>query len=169
MQIGMVGLGRMGGNMAERLRRGAHEVIGYTRNPALSQVPSLEELVTRLAPPRTVWIMVPAGAPTEETIEKVVNLLGPGDLVVDGGNSNFRDTIRRAGRLQGLGLQLVDSGTSGGVWGLTEGYCLMVGASEEAFQRLEPALATLAPERGYAHVGPPGAGHFVKMVHNGIE
>ncbi len=169
MQIGMVGLGRMGGNMAERLRRGGHEVIGYTRNPAKSQVASLEEMVAKLAPARTVWVMVPAGAPTEETIEKLVGLLAPGDVLVDGGNSNFRDTIRRAGRLQGLGLQLVDSGTSGGVWGLTEGYCMMVGASEEAFQHLEPALATLAPEQGYAHVGPPGAGHFVKMVHNGIE
>ncbi len=169
MQLGMVGLGRMGANMVERLRRGGHEVVGYDRDPAVSEVGSLEELVAKLAPPRVVWMMVPAGEPTEATITALAKFLGGGDLVVDGGNSNFRDSLRRADDLAARGLLFADAGTSGGIWGLEEGYCLMVGGSEEAFSRLEPALATLAPEAGYAHVGPAGAGHFVKMVHNGIE
>jgi 6-phosphogluconate dehydrogenase len=169
MQIGFVGLGRMGGNMVERLRRGDHEVIGYDRNPAVSQVASLAELVSRLVPPRTVWVMVPAGDPTEQTIQELSTLLGKGDLIVDGGNSRFRDSVRRADELAARGLLFLDAGTSGGIWGLKEGYCLMVGGSEEAFRRIEPALKTLAPEDGYAHVGPCGAGHFTKMVHNGIE
>jgi 6-phosphogluconate dehydrogenase len=159
----------MGANMAERLRRGGHEVTGYDRNPAVSEVASLSELVGRLAAPRTVWVMVPAGEPAEQTIGELAGLLEAGDLVVDGGNSNFRDSMRRGAELEGKGLLFVDAGTSGGIWGLEVGYCLMVGGSDEAFARLRPALETLAPEGGYAHVGPLGAGHFTKMVHNGIE
>jgi 6-phosphogluconate dehydrogenase len=169
MRIGFVGLGRMGGNMAERLRRGGHEVIGYDRNPAISDVGSLSELVAKLVAPRAVWVMVPAGDPTEHTIRELAGLLEAGDLVVDGGNSNFRDSMRRAAELEKRGLLFVDAGTSGGIWGLEIGYCLMVGGSKEALERIEPALKTLAPENGYAHVGPVGAGHFTKMVHNGIE
>ena len=169
MQLGMVGLGRMGGNMAERLRRGGHEVVGYAHDTDLSDVGSLAELVQRLSAPRTVWLMIPAGAPTETTVQELKGLLEKGDLVVDGGNSNFRDSMRRAAELAERGIMFVDAGTSGGVWGLEVGYCLMVGGSDEAFARLEPALKTLAPEEGYAHVGPSGAGHFTKMVHNGIE
>jgi 6-phosphogluconate dehydrogenase len=169
MQLGMVGLGRMGANMAERLRRGGHEVIGYDRNPAVSDVGSLSELVDRLAAPRSAWVMVPAGDPTEQTIQELAVLLQAGDLIVDGGNSNFRDSVRRGAEMEKRGLLFVDAGTSGGIWGLEVGYCLMVGGSEEGFRRVEPALKTLAPEDGYAHVGPVGAGHFTKMVHNGIE
>ena len=169
MQIGLVGLGRMGANMRERLRRGGHDVIGYDRSPELSDVASLSELVARLAPPRAVWLMVPAGQPTEQTIAELAGLLAAGDLIVDGGNSNFRDSMAQGVELEKRGLLFVDAGTSGGVWGLENGYCLMVGGSDEAFRRIEPALKTLAPENGYAHVGPCGAGHFVKMVHNGIE
>jgi len=169
MQIGMVGLGRMGANMAERLRRGGHDVVGYDHDPKVSQVASLSELVGKLAAPRTVWLMVPAGAPTEQSIKEVAGLLQRGDLVVDGGNSNFRDSMRRGAELEKRGLMFVDAGTSGGVWGLENGYCLMAGGSDAAFARIEPALKTLAPEDGYAHVGPVGAGHFVKMAHNGIE
>jgi len=169
MQIGVVGLGRMGANMAERLRRGGHQVLGYDRDPHASEVPSLEELVGALQPPRAVWVMVPAGLPTEETITALAALLDRGDLVVDGGNSNFRDSMRRAGELAESGILFCDAGTSGGIWGLSEGYCLMVGGPEDAFRRLEPALEALAQDDGYAHVGPAGAGHFVKMVHNGIE
>ncbi len=169
MQLGMVGLGRMGGNMAKRLRGGGHEVIGYTHDPAVSDVSSLSELVGRLTAPRTVWVMVPSGAPTEETIRELTGLLDKGDLIVDGGNSNFRDSMRRGAELEKQGLLFVDAGTSGGIWGLEIGYCLMVGGSKEAFRRIQPALETLAPKDGYAHVGPVGAGHFTKMVHNGIE
>jgi 6-phosphogluconate dehydrogenase len=169
MQLGMVGLGRMGANMAERLRRGGHEVIGYDRNPAVSDVGSLSELVDRLAAPRSAWVMVPAGDPTEQTIQELAGLLQARDLIVDGGNSNFRDSMRRGAELEKRGLLFVDAGTSGGIWGLEVGYCLMVGGSEEGFRRIEPALKTLAPDDGYAHVGPVGAGHFTKMVHNGIE
>jgi 6-phosphogluconate dehydrogenase len=169
MQIGMVGLGRMGANMAERLRRGGHDVIGYDRDPKVSQVGTLSELVGKLAAPRTVWLMVPAGEATEQIIREVVHLLQSGDIIVDGGNSYFRDSIRRGEELEDLGILFVDAGTSGGVWGLENGYCMMAGGSEEAFARIEPALKTLAPQDGYAHVGPVGAGHFTKMVHNGIE
>ena len=169
MQLGMVGLGRMGGNMAKRLRRGGHEVIGYTRTPAVSDVGSLSELVGGLNAPRAVWLMIPAGDPTEQTIQELAGLLQAGDLIVDGGNSNFRDSMRRGAELEKRGLLFVDAGTSGGIWGLEVGYCLMVGGSEEGFRRIEPALKTLAPEDGYAHAGPVGAGHFTKMVHNGIE
>jgi len=169
VQVGMVGLGRMGANMAERLRSRDHDVIGYDRNPETSDVASLDELVGRLEKPRTIWSMVPSGDPTEETIHSLAELLDEGDLVVDGGNSYFRDSIRRAEELIGRGILFCDAGVSGGIWGLAEGYCLMVGGDDEAIQRLEPALAALAPEGGYSHVGPVGAGHFVKMVHNGIE
>jgi len=169
MQVGMIGLGRMGANMAERLRRGGHEVIGYDRNQEVSDVGSLSELVDRLKPPRAAWVMVPAGDPTEKTVQELAGLLDKGDLIIDGGNSNFRDSMRRAGELEEQGLLFVDAGTSGGIWGLEIGYCLMVGGSDEAFKRIEPGLKTLAPRDGYAHVGPAGAGHFTKMVHNGIE
>jgi 6-phosphogluconate dehydrogenase len=169
MKIGIVGLGRMGANMAERLRRAGHDAIGYDRNPATSEVASLEELVERLDRPRTIWAMVPAGDPTEETIRALAELLDEGDLVVDGGNSYFRDSLRRAEELRGRGILFCDAGVSGGIWGLAEGYCLMVGGNDEAIERLEPALIALAQEGGYTHVGPSGAGHFVKMVHNGIE
>jgi 6-phosphogluconate dehydrogenase len=164
-----VGLGRMGGNMTKRLRRGGHEVIGYARNRAVSDVGSLSELVHGLKAPRTVWLMIPAGDPTEQAIEELAGLLQAGDLIVDGGNSNFRDSMRRGAELEKRGFLFADAGTSGGIWGLEVGYCLMVGGSEEGFRRIEPALKTLAPEDGYAHVGPVGAGHFTKMVHNGIE
>ena len=169
MKLGMVGLGRMGGNMAKRLRGDGHDVIGYSHDPAVSDVSSLSELVDRLVAPRTVWVMVPSGAPTEETIRELAGLLDKGDLVVDGGNSNFRDSMRRGAELEKQGLLFVDAGTSGSIWGLEIGYCLMVGGSDEAFRRIQPALQTLAPKDGYAHVGPVGAGHFTKMVHNGIE
>jgi 6-phosphogluconate dehydrogenase len=169
VQLGIVGLGRMGGNMLERLRRGGHDVIGYTRNPEKTEVPSIEELVDRLQPPRVVWTMLPAGEPTEHTVLGLAGLLDEGDVLVDGANSNFRDSMRRAAMLEERGLHFVDAGVSGGIWGLEEGYCLMVGGPEEAVRRVEPALRALAPERGYAHVGPSGAGHFVKTIHNGIE
>ncbi len=169
MQLGMIGLGRMGGNMRERLRRGGHEVIGYDRNSEVSDVGSLSELVDRLTAPRAAWVMVPAGDPTEQTIQELTGLLDKGDLIIDGGNSNFRDSMRRGAELEKKGLLFMDAGTSGGIWGLQIGYCLMVGGSDEAFRHIEPALKTLAPEDGYAHVGPAGAGHFTKMVHNGIE
>jgi 6-phosphogluconate dehydrogenase len=169
MQVGMVGLGRMGANMAERLRLAGHDAIGYDRNTESSEVPSLDELVARLERPRTIWSMVPSGDATEETIRALAELLDEGDLVVDGGNSYFRDSLRRAEELLGRGILFCDAGVSGGIWGLAEGYCLMVGGNDEAIQRLEPALVALAQEGGYAHVGPPGAGHFAKMVHNGIE
>ncbi len=169
MQLGMVGLGRMGANMAERLRRGDHEVIGYDRDTEVSEVDSLSDLVDKLSIPRVAWVMVPAGDPTEQTIQELARLLQKGDLIVDGGNSNFRDSMRRSVELEERGLLFLDAGTSGGIWGLEVGYCLMVGGTDEAFRLVEPVLRTLAPEDGYAHVGPAGAGHFTKMVHNGIE
>ena len=169
MKLAMVGLGRMGSGMSERLRRGGHEVIGYDRDPAVTQAKSLEELVASLELPRTIWMMLPAGAPTEQTIEALSKLLSPGDLVIDGGNSNFRDSIRRAEDLAADGILFVDAGVSGGIWGLEEGFCLMLGGTEGAIERLAPALDTLAPANGWRRVGPSGSGHFVKMVHNGIE
>jgi 6-phosphogluconate dehydrogenase len=175
MRIGIVGLGRMGGNMAERLRRGGHEVVGYDRAPDGRDVDSLEALAEALVSddgaPRVVWVMVPAGQPTEDTITELGGLLGEGDVVVDGGNSNFKDSIRRAGALAEAGIGWVDAGTSGGVWGLQNGYALMVGGLDAHVQALWPALETLSPGagEGLAHVGPPGAGHFTKMVHNGVE
>jgi 6-phosphogluconate dehydrogenase len=169
MKLGLVGLGRMGAGIAERLRRDGHEVVGYDRDPALRDVASLEALVASLEPPRVVWLMVPAGAPTEQTFEEVCTLLAPDDVVVDGGNSWYKDSLRRAKAAAERGLRFVDCGTSGGIWGLENGFCLMVGAADDAFALTEPIFASLAPPEGYAHVGPAGAGHFVKMVHNGIE
>ncbi|HWB72043.1 MAG TPA: decarboxylating 6-phosphogluconate dehydrogenase [Egibacteraceae bacterium] len=178
MRIGMVGLGKMGGNMTLRLLRGGHEVVAHARNPdsvrkAVERgavgAGSLEELVDLLEPPRAVWLMVPAGAPTAAPVERLAGMLAPGDAVIDGGNSRWTDSTARAASLAGRGLAFVDAGTSGGVWGLSEGYCLMVGAEPEVFARLEPVFATLAPPGGYARVGAPGAGHFTKMVHNGVE
>jgi 6-phosphogluconate dehydrogenase len=169
MKIGMVGLGRMGANMVERLRLAGHEAVGYDRNPETTQVASLDELVSGLERPRTIWSMVPSGDATEETIRALAELLDDGDLVVDGGNSYFRDSLRRAEDLHSRGILFCDAGVSGGIWGLADGYCLMVGGTDEAIERLEPVLVALAQEDGYAHVGPSGAGHFAKMVHNGIE
>jgi 6-phosphogluconate dehydrogenase len=178
MEIGFVGLGRMGMNMVTRIMRGGHRVVAFDRNP--ERVREAEaggavgaatpaDLVARLAPPRAVWIMVPAGPPTEESVATLARLLARDDVVVDGGNTRFHDDARRAVELSGAGIHYVDVGTSGGVWGLEVGYCLMVGGEEPIFRRLEPVFRTLAPENGYAHVGTHGAGHYVKMVHNGIE
>jgi 6-phosphogluconate dehydrogenase len=180
MEIGMVGLGRMGGNMAHRLLIGGHRVLTYDREQAAvaaSQdlgavgLTSLEDLVAALSVPRAVWVMVPAGQPTEDTIDALAPLLQPGDVVLDGGNSFYKDSIRRGEKLGSRGIDFIDVGTSGGIWGLTEGYALMVGGNPEAVKRLEPVFHSLAPakDKGYAHAGPTGAGHFVKMVHNGIE
>jgi 6-phosphogluconate dehydrogenase len=178
MQLAMIGLGRMGGNMVRRLLQGGHELIVYDRSAdavsahvarEVKGAKDIADVVRQVAPRRVVWIMVPAGAAVETTLEELVPHLGRGDIVIDGGNSNFRDTLRRAEALQARGLELVDVGTSGGIHGLAEGYCLMIGATPAAFQHCEPIFRTLAPAEGYAHVGPPGAGHYVKMVHNGIE
>jgi 6-phosphogluconate dehydrogenase len=169
MKLGMVGLGRMGGNMTERLRGDGHEVETYARTAPERTADSLVELASQVGQPRVVWLMIPAGDPTEHAFQTLLSLLEDGDTVVDGGNSNFRDSQRRAAEAKAKGVFFLDAGVSGGVWGLTEGYCLMVGGEEEGFRLVEPALQTLAPEGGYAHVGPSGAGHFVKMVHNGIE
>jgi 6-phosphogluconate dehydrogenase len=168
MQIGMVGLGRMGGNMTERLRQAGHEVLTY--DPAAESTSStLAELVEALDAPRAIWLMVPVGDPTEETFRELLDLVDEKDAIVDGGNSYFRDTERRHAEAAEQGVHFVGVGTSGGVWGLEVGYCLMVGGPDEAVERLRPAFEALAPEDGWAHVGPGGAGHFVKMVHNAIE
>lgn len=169
MKIGLIGLGRMGAGIAERLRRSGHEVVGYDRDPAISEVASLTELVDALSPPRVVWVMVPAGEPTEATLKELAGLVSSGDILIDGGNSYYKDSKRRAQELSERGISFLDAGTSGGVWGLEAGFCLMVGGPPDAFATVEPILATLAPEEGYAHVGPSGAGHYTKMVHNGIE
>jgi len=180
MEIGLVGLGRMGGNMAMRLHENGHHVVAYDRDPdarssfgdrGLIPVASVEEFASQLQQPRAVWIMVPSGAPTEATVAALAGVLDAGDVIIDGGNSNYKDSIRRGHDLQSRGIHFIDAGVSGGVWGLTEGYCIMVGGSEEAVAHAEPAFRTLAPstEDGYSHVGPSGAGHFTKMVHNGIE
>ena len=169
MKLGMVGLGRMGGNMTERLRRDGHEVETYARTAPERTADSLVELATQLEQPRLIWLMIPAGKPTESAFETLLPLLEDGDTIVDGGNSNFRDSQRRAAEAKAKGVYFLDAGVSGGIWGLEKGYCIMVGGEEEAFQAAEPIFKTLAPEEGYAHVGPSGAGHFVKMVHNGIE
>ena len=178
MQLAMIGLGKMGGNMTERLLRGGHSVVSYDRSADVVQryaklgaspATSLAHVVKQLAAPRVVWIMVPAGDPVDQTIAELRPLLSEGDIIIDGGNSNFRDTMRRARDLASDAIQLVDSGTSGGIWGLENGYCLMVGGEKRAVLRCEPIFKTLAPAHGFAHVGPSGAGHYVKMVHNGIE
>jgi 6-phosphogluconate dehydrogenase len=178
MKIGFAGLGKMGGRMVERLIRGGHEVVAYDPiSEAVQQAEdngampasSLQELVEKLESPRAIWIMVPSGKPTEETITAVSSDLEADDIVVDGGNSFYKDSMGRAEALRAKGISLLDAGTSGGIWGLKIGYCLMIGGAKAAFEKLEPIFETLAPEDGYAHVGPSGAGHFVKMVHNGIE
>jgi 6-phosphogluconate dehydrogenase len=168
VKLGMVGLGRMGGNMTERLREHGHEVSSYAQHGG-GTATSLEQLVSQLEPTRVVWLMIPAGAPTEESVAELLDLLEQGDVIVDGGNSNFRDSQRRAATAAERGIQFIDAGVSGGIWGRELGYGLMVGGERDAVAILEPALQTLAPEGGYAHVGPSGAGHFVKMVHNGVE
>jgi len=196
MQLGMVGLGRMGANMTRRLMRGGHQLVvsdlsadavkGLAGEGATGSS-SLEDLIAKLAPPRAVWIMVPAGGPTEATVQKLAQHLQAGDAIIDGGNSYFKDDVRRSSELKGKGIHYVDVGTSGGVWGLDRGYCMMIGGPKEAVQRLDPIFKTLAPgkgdisrtpgreklpgtaEDGYIHCGPSGSGHFVKMVHNGIE
>jgi 6-phosphogluconate dehydrogenase len=169
MKLGMVGLGRMGGNMTERLRRHDHTVETYARTAPERTANSLVELAEKLEQPRVIWLMIPAGAPTEHAVETLLPLLEDGDVLVDGGNSNFRDSQRRAANAKERGVFFLDAGVSGGVWGLEGGYCVMVGGEDEAFQCIEPALQSLTEEGGYAHVGASGAGHFVKMVHNGIE
>jgi 6-phosphogluconate dehydrogenase len=169
MKLGIVGLGRMGANMAERLRQGGHEVETYARTAPDRTAGSLVELVSNLDQPRVVWLMIPAGTPTENAFETLLPLLEDGDTLVDGGNSNFRDSQRRGAKAAGKGVFYMDAGVSGGIWGLTEGYCVMVGGPQEGFAAIEPLVRTLAPEDGWAHVGPSGAGHFAKMVHNGIE
>jgi len=178
MELGMIGLGRMGGNMVLRLLRGGHAPVVYDRDPAAVArhveagargAASPADLVEQLRAPRAVWMMVPAGPPVEETIETLLPHLAPDDTVIDGGNSHFKDSSRRAEALRAKGIHYLDAGTSGGIWGLEEGYCLMVGGEKAAFDRIEPVLRTLAPEDGYLHTGRSGSGHFTKMVHNGIE
>ncbi|MCC6675538.1 MAG: decarboxylating 6-phosphogluconate dehydrogenase [Phycisphaerales bacterium] len=180
MELGMVGLGRMGANMAERLLRGGHRIVAFDRGPdAIARVvakgaagaDSLPRLVSSLKAPRAIWLMIPAGAPVDQTIAELLPLLSPGDTIIDGGNSNYKDTMRRAESLAARQIHYIDSGTSGGIWGLENGYALMIGGPDEAVQRLGPVFETLAPakDRGWGHVGPSGAGHFVKMIHNGIE
>jgi 6-phosphogluconate dehydrogenase len=194
MQLGMIGLGRMGGNMVRRLLRGGHACAVFDLNPqnvkaleseGATGSASIDEFIGRLEPPRAVWLMVPAGDPTEQTVNAVAERLQSGDTIIDGGNSYFKDDVRRAKALAPRGIHYLDVGTSGGVWGLERGYCLMIGGPADVFSRLEPIFATLAPgrgdipatagrsggsaEHGYLHCGPSGAGHFVKMIHNGIE
>ena len=180
MELGMIGLGRMGANMAQRLLAGGHRVAVYdisadaveaSRGHGAVAASSLSGLLQELTAPRAVWIMAPAGDATEATIDQLAELMSPGDIIIDGGNANYKDTLRRAKKLAERSIRFVDVGTSGGIWGLTEGYSLMVGCDEETFERLEPIFQTLAPgpDRGYGRVGPSGAGHFVKMVHNGVE
>jgi len=178
MRIAMIGLGKMGGNMAQRLAQGGHEVLGYDAHPPdaarvqemrASLAPDLAGLVGQLPAPRTIWIMVPAGKPTQDTVDALAKLLSPGDLIIDGGNTRYTDDIARAAALEPKGIHYMDAGTSGGIWGLKVGYCLMVGGQPDDFRRVEPILRTLAPPDGYLYCGTVGSGHFVKMVHNGIE
>jgi 6-phosphogluconate dehydrogenase len=196
MQLGLIGLGRMGGNMARRLMAGGHQIVAWDRSADAVTVlasagaagaASIDELVQRLTPPRAVWIMVPAGEPTDQTVDALAARLTAGDVIIDGGNSYYKDDVRRAGTLKARGIHYVDVGTSGGVWGAERGYCLMIGGDAEVFARLTPIFRTLAPgqgtveptpsldlanttaHEGFIHCGPVGAGHFVKMIHNGIE
>ena len=179
MQLGMVGLGKMGNYMTQRLIGGKHEVIAYDRDPQAVQTAvgagavgasSLSDLVAKLtATPKVAWVMVPAGAPTDDTIHQLANAMGSGGIIIDGGNTNYKDGLRLYADCKAKGVSLIDAGTSGGVWGLKEGYCLMVGGDDTQVHHCEPIFLTLAPPKGYAHVGPAGAGHFSKMVHNGIE
>jgi len=180
MQLGLIGLGKMGGFMAERIHNAGHQVVGFDFSPeAVAKLSasgnvgatSLEDMVSKLEAPRAVWMMVPSGNPVDETIAKLEKLLSPGDIIIDGGNSNYKDTIRRHGEVTAKGFQYVDCGTSGGVWGLKEGYSMMIGGDKEPVEHLRPIWEALAPapDKGWGHVGPSGSGHFVKMVHNGIE
>jgi 6-phosphogluconate dehydrogenase len=171
MQLGLIGLGKMGGNMRERIRRAGHTVVGYDRNPEVSDVSSLTELVSALEGPRVVWVMVPAGAATQSTVDQLGELLEPGDTVVDGGNSRWTDDEKHAEELAAKGIGFVDAGVSGGVWGLKNGYALMVGGDAENIAKVQPIFDALKPEgdAGFVHAGKVGAGHFSKMVHNGIE
>ena len=180
MQLGLIGLGKMGGNMAERLRLGGHQVVGFDYNAeAVAKLTAsgnvgastLDEMAKKLQGRKAIWIMVPQGAPVDETIAKLEPLLNPGDILIDGGNSNYKDSMRHYQEVTAKGFQFVDVGTSGGVWGLKEGYSMMIGGDKEAVEYLRPIFETLAPakDKGWGHVGPAGAGHFVKMVHNGIE
>ena len=178
MQLAMIGLGKMGGNMVRRLLKAGHQCVVYDRTreaiqevagPGVEAGESLADVCARLKPPRVVWLMVPAGKPVDGVIEELLPRLKAGDIVIDGGNSNFHDTLRRGASLAARQIELVDAGTSGGIWGLEVGYCLMVGGSERAVEHCRPIFEALAPAGGFAHVGPTGAGHYVKMVHNGIE
>ena len=180
MQLGMIGLGKMGANMAQRLLRGGHQVVGFDPKPearatvelfGAQSATTLEELVDKLDAPRAIWMMVPAGDITGGTVDALLKLLASGDTIIDGGNSNYKDTLARAKAADAKGVHYIDCGTSGGVWGLAEGYSMMIGGAKEAVERLNPAFEALAPakDQGWGHVGPVGAGHFTKMVHNGIE
>ena len=178
MELGFIGLGKMGMNMVTRLQQGQHRVVAFDRTADLIKqaegvgctgAASLEDIVSKLKAPRAVWIMVPSGAPTEDTVTRVAALLSPGDIIIDGGNTNFHDDVRRAAEIKKKNIHYVDAGTSGGIWGLKLGYCLMVGGDKAVIDQLAPIFKTLAPENGWAHMGGPGAGHYVKMVHNGIE
>jgi 6-phosphogluconate dehydrogenase len=180
MELGMIGLGRMGGNMAQRLLAGGHKLVVFDPQSEAVQsmtqkgaegAGSIADLAGKLTPPRVVWLMVPSGGPTEETVSVLAEEFSPGDVIVDGGNSHYRDSLRRAAFLESKGIIFMDAGVSGGIWGREEGYCLMVGGDKSMFKRLEPLFQTLAPspDKGYGYMGTSGAGHFVKMVHNGIE
>ena len=178
MKLGFVGLGKMGGSMVRRLLADGHEVVAWARGPEAIQeavsygavgATSLQDIVPRLSPPRVVWLMIPAGDPVESSVAALRPLLAAGDVIVDGGNSRFSDSARRAAELAKSGIGFLDAGTSGGIWGRVNGYCLMVGGTPEHFRTVEPAFRTLAPPDGYAHVGAAGSGHFVKMVHNAVE
>jgi 6-phosphogluconate dehydrogenase len=178
MELGMIGLGRMGANMTERLVLGGHRVVSYDRSAEAIQhvvdkgavgAHSLADFIKQLSLPRAIWLMVPSGDPVDQTIEQLRPNLAKGDVIIDGGNSNYRDSIRRAEQLKQQGFHFVDAGTSGGIWGLQVGYCMMVGGDKEIVERLVPIFKTLAPKDGYLHAGPSGAGHFVKMIHNGVE
>lgn len=169
MKLGLVGLGRMGAGIAERLRRADHEVLGFDADPARSDVPSLPALIEALAPPRVVWLMLPSGDPTEQAVRTALEHLQAGDVLIEGANSNFHDSVRRAELAATRGVHFIDAGVSGGIWGLEVGFCLMVGGAPAGVAIAEPLFRALAPVDGYAHVGAAGAGHYTKMVHNGIE